>query len=78
MNRKDSTAADHAATLLRAIDELGKVRSIALTFQMVADAIDDQDDREALAWLGASATSKVEEVIALIRDTRSDIEGGVA
>lgn len=62
MKSKDSTAARPPASLLAASDELGSAKSMAMLVMMAASIIEDDEQMNALTWLGDAIMGKIEQV----------------
>lgn len=62
MKPKDSTTAPARAIPLEAIDELGSAKSMAMLVMMAATIIEDDEQMNALTWLGDAIMGKIEHV----------------
>ena len=59
--------------ILRAADELSRIKSMFHTVQMMADALDDTDDRIAFHFIASDATRAMESVLATIDEHRAEV-----
>jgi hypothetical protein len=59
--------------LTNAADELSRIRSIFHTVTMMADALDDADDRNAFHFIACDGLHSMESVIATIDEHRATV-----
>lgn len=59
--------------LLRAADELSRIKSKFHTVTMMADALDDADNRNAFHFIASDGLRAMESVIATIDEHRAEI-----
>ncbi|WP_300536003.1 hypothetical protein [Sphingosinicella sp.] len=59
--------------LLRAADELSRIRSIFHTVTMMADALDDADNRNAFHFIASDGLHSMESVITTIDEHRATV-----
>lgn len=71
MKSKNSTAAPARAIPLEAIDELGSAKSMAMLVLMAASIIEDDEQMNALTWLGDAIMGKIERVQEMLTEANA-------